>query len=250
MISFFLLLVCSVDFKAYAQDFGAANKDRGELAAFNTPQFAVGDSHRQNLCDRYLAISNGTTKLEDALRGVKLNVVVGAYAGSYFNYNNETGIQPYGGIVVEIMDEVASRAGFTWRDSFGFYDTPSGGENETWTDLLVWSLDNYDLTVDWWAQSLDRINLGAAFLKEWYDSSIILISKKNIAEELGVDNPGFNFNAVFGWSIPFTTNVWLSIIGTCIVSCFVFMLIEWLTNQRKDRKLWAWYTDSMYLVML
>lgn len=65
----FPLLVCSSAFKADAQDFAAANKDGGELAAFNTPQFTVGDSHRQNLCDRYLAISNGTTKLEDALRG-------------------------------------------------------------------------------------------------------------------------------------------------------------------------------------
>ena len=58
-----------------------------------------------------------------------------------------------------------------------------------------------------WAQSLDRINLGAAFLKEWYDSSIILISKKNIAEELELDDPGFNSSVLLSWSIPFTTNV-------------------------------------------
>ena len=139
---------------------------------------------------------------------MKLNVVFGAYAGSYFNYNNETGIQPYGGIVAEIMDELSARAGFTWRDSFGIYDVPAGGENETWTDLLIWSIDNYDLTVDWWAKSIDRMNLGVAFLKEWYDSSIIMISKTDPAAELGIDNTTVSLG---NWLEPFTWNVSVSL---------------------------------------
>jgi len=240
-------LVCCNNFfkQADAQDF-AGNRQGGEFAAFDTPQFSEGRSlHRQDLCDRYLSLNNGTMKLEDVLKGLKLNVVVGAYAGSYFNYNNETGIQPYGGIVAEIMDEVASRAGFTWRDSFGVYDVPSGGENQTWTDLLVWSTDNYDLTVDWWAKSLDRMNLGVAFLNQWYDSSIIMISKQNLAEEVGSKNEE---NIVwFNWMEPFTWEVWLTIVGTIVCSGFVYLIIEWLSNDRRNREPWEWLTDNMYL---
>lgn len=162
-----------------AQDVVAESPAGGELAYFNTPQMTPGVSHRQNFCDRYNAIQNGTMVLKNVLRGLQLNVGLGNYAGSYFNYNTSTGIQLYGGVVVEIMDELAKRGGFTWRDSFGIYDVPSGGENETWTDLLIWSTQTYDLTVDWWARNLDRMNMGVAFLRDWYDSSIILIGKKD-----------------------------------------------------------------------
>ena len=51
-----------------AQDLGGA-KNGGQFAHFDTPQFAEGVSHRQNVCDRYYALNNGTMKLEDVLRG-------------------------------------------------------------------------------------------------------------------------------------------------------------------------------------
>jgi len=225
-----------------AQDFGGKSLG-GELAYFNTPQMTPGVSHRQNICDRYAALNNRTMRLEDVLQGLKLNVVVGAYAGSYFNYNNETGIQAYGGIAAEIMDELAKRGGFTWRDSFDVYDVPAGGENETWTDLLVWSTDTYDLSIDWWARSLDRMNLGVAFLRDWYDSSIILIAKENIAPPDEDNGPShlFNFLAPLEW------NVWYAISGTIVLGGLVFLVIEWLSNHRNDRKFWVWWSEGLYL---
>ena len=44
-------------------------------------------------------------------------------------------------------------------------------------------------------------------MKQWYDSSIILISKENIAEELELDDTGFDSDVLISWSIPFTPNV-------------------------------------------
>ena len=41
----------------------------GQLAYFTTPQFTDGDSHRQDVCERYFALNNGTVRLEDVLRG-------------------------------------------------------------------------------------------------------------------------------------------------------------------------------------
>ena len=43
-------------------------------------------------------------------------------------------------MLVNLMDELANRAGFTWRDSFGIYDGPKQGD--TWTDLLDEMVDN------------------------------------------------------------------------------------------------------------
>mmetsp|Transcript_33890 Transcript_33890/g.82185 ORF Transcript_33890/g.82185 Transcript_33890/m.82185 type:complete len:640 (-) Transcript_33890:133-2052(-) len=243
------LVLCGTVFfqtvQVSAQDI-AGNKNGGQIAYFDTPQFTNGVSHRQNVCDRYHALNNDTIALEDVLRGLKLNAVFGAYSGSYFNYNNETGIQPYGGIVAEIMDEMASRAGFTWRDSFGIYDVPSGGENETWTDLLVWSVDTYDITIDWWAKSLARMNLGVAFMKDWYDSSIILISKQNLEDEVGTDN-SISLDNFGNWMEPFTWEVWYTTLGTILLSGIVYQLIEWMSNDRGDRKFWVWFSESLFL---
>ncbi|CAJ1947337.1 unnamed protein product [Cylindrotheca closterium] len=245
MILLFPCLVCSTYFfktDVAAQDL-AGETNGGQFAFYDTPLFAEGISHRQDVCDRYYALNNGTMKLEDVLRGIKLHAIFGAYSGSYFNYNNETGIQPYGGIVAEIMDELAVRAGFTWRDSFGIYDVPSGGVNETWTDLLVWSTDTYDITIDWWAKSLPRMNLGVAFLRDWYDSSIILISKQNLADEVGTEAK----ISLGNWMEPFTWEVWWATIGTILLSGVAYQLIEWMSNDRGDRKFWVWFSDSFYL---
>ena len=45
------------------------------------------------------------------------------------------------GIQAVLMDELARRAGFTWRDSFGVYVDPIN--NETWTELLDWATDSF-----------------------------------------------------------------------------------------------------------
>ena len=48
------------------------------------------------------------------------------------------------GLTAELMDELARRAKFTWRDSFGIFRDPG---NETWTDVLVWGIDTYDVSM-------------------------------------------------------------------------------------------------------
>ena len=63
-----------------------------------------------------------------------------------------------------LMDELARRGRFTWRNSFGVIRDPT---NETWTELLQWTVNTYDITADWWGQNLERMNLGVAFLTPW-----------------------------------------------------------------------------------
>ncbi|CAJ1947335.1 unnamed protein product [Cylindrotheca closterium] len=202
--------------------------------------------YRQNVCDRYRAFQNETVELKDALRGMKLNVLMGAYNGSYFNYDNEHGINAaYSGIAASLMDELARRAGFTWRSSFGIFTDPRGAAfNETWTDVLAWGVESYDLNVDWWASNVERLNLGVAYTKPWYDSSVILVGKEE-PEEI-IDNT-IEWNDFWNWTKPFTVEVWLTTFGTIILSGFVYMLLEWMNDEIDGRNTWRWFIDNLFL---
>eukprot|EP00980_Cylindrotheca_fusiformis_P017065 scaffold5234_cov131-Cylindrotheca_fusiformis.AAC.12 len=218
----------------------------GEKAFFTAPQMTPGVSHRQDVCDRYFAFQNGTMELRDALQGIQLNVLMGAYNGSYFNYDPENGIDSiYPGIAGVLMDELAKRAGFAWRGSFGIFTDPKGADfNESWTDVLAWGVENYDLNVDWWARNLERMNMGVAFTKEWYDSSIILIGKKD--PDHFTDNH-IGWSHFLNWLKPFNAAVWWTTVATIIISGMVFQVLEYLVDERQDRKFWVWFSENIYL---
>ena len=214
----------------------------GEKIFFTTKQMTPNVTHRQNVCERYHLFRNGTIELKDALEGMKLHVLMGNYQGAYFNYDDEFGINPTNpGIAADIMDELARRGKFTWRDTFGvFYDPAGSSYNESWTDLLVWGTDVYDVNVDWWAKNLDRMNLGIAFLKEWYDSSIILITKE---EPIVISNKVVFWN----WTRPYEPSVWYLTIFTIFLSGICYQIIEYYANDRRNRSYWVWFTENAYL---
>jgi Ligand-gated ion channel len=208
----------------------------GQMAAFTEPQMTAGVNHRQNVCARHAAYSNGSVPLKDALAGMQLNVLVAS--GEYFFYDEKTGIdEDTTGIVEVLLDELAFRGGFTWRDSFGVQQGPDDGN---WTGLLFWGAETYDITCDWWDANIDRLQRGIKFLTPWYDSSLILITKtvpEVISDDINLSN----------WLLPYETSVWLMTIFTVILSGLVYQWIEWLQNERGDRSLWEWWLENWYL---
>ena len=106
-------------------------------------------SNRQNFCQENLDVQSDTIELRDALAGRTLNVGI-VLENPFVNFVNGTeGINSGDpGVMIEIWDELASRAGFSWKDSFAFVNTPSGDKD--WTDLLLWSIDAFDVSLDWW----------------------------------------------------------------------------------------------------
>ena len=126
----------------------------GELAAFRTTPFAKDStiSHRQDFCDRYQEVYTNNWELKDALNGVELHPVLQyGSAFPYFNYDPITGIDPDDpGLVAHLLDYIAEQANFTWRNSFGVYTAEDKGSNKTWTELLKWTTDTYDISIDKW----------------------------------------------------------------------------------------------------
>ena len=229
--------LCLVTFALMATTLPHAVHAGGELAAFTEPQMTVNVSHRQDFCGLYRQVENKELELKDALNGLQLNILMADYTGAFFNYDPERGIDDLNpGLQAVLMDELARRAGFTWRDSFGIFVDPT---NETWTELLDWSVDSYDISVDWWAQNLERLNLGIAFLTPWYDSSIILIQRE-VEPEISNDIKWWN------WLRPFEASVWYLSLFTILLSGIVYQWLELLSGDRGDRTLWEWFNENCY----
>ena len=70
------------------------------------------------------------------------------------------------GILVNIMDQLATRGEFRWRDSFGVGLTPDSygsNNNTTFSGILMWALDTYDVSIGEWRNSVQRKGNGISF---------------------------------------------------------------------------------------
>lgn len=219
-----LLVPCGILFSFVSVIVHGQEKPSILIPAFSTNTSLVA---RQNVCDRFYAYDRGQVKLESALSGLQLRPALAA--GDFFRLDETTGgiDEYYPGMIAVILDELASRAGFTWRDSFGVTYPPQGG-NHTYSDLLVWSTDYYDLAADWWIHTLERLQMGASFPEGWYDASYVLVGK---AEEVRDTDGEIN---LWLWLEPFTSGVWVLIVITIILSAFIYQFLDSVGNPCKQ----------------
>lgn len=218
----------------------------GDVATLFLPSLSNNNnsqitSYRQKVCDRY--VSDGSTELQHALSGLALRPIL--TVGKFFHYNTDAdddavvGIDTEDpGLAVLILDELATRANFTWRESFAVSYGPR--LNQTWTEMLIEHTEVFDISVDYWDKSSERLNKGVAFLDRWFDGSMILVEKIIPPE----DKDQVNYT---NYLRPFTTNVWLAVLLTIMVSALIYQLLEYLAHERDDRSFWQWYKDNLFL---
>lgn len=127
------------------------------------------------------------------------------------------------GLSVKIFDEIATRGNFTWKESYIVQDEPPEGKD--WTDLLLWSIEAYDVSVDWWIPNSNRIANGATFIKGWLDASTIIVSR--VTSSSDETESEFSF---FNWGTPFTSSVWIAIVGTLLITALVSLFVEGLSG--------------------
>lgn len=127
---------------------------------------------RQNVCNREAAFARGEVPLGRALQGMQLNVYLAE--NEFFSLTTTTADdgggsipQGYPGIIVKIMDEIATRGGFTWRDSYAVYNEAVIPEDKTYTDLLLYGVETYDIVVSWWFETTARKAMGISFPEAW-----------------------------------------------------------------------------------
>ena len=214
-----------------------------ESPAFFVEKFDTSTSYRTNVCDRQRLLLNQSLDFPDALRGLNLTVALTNYANSGINEKalfslNENGQIPelsditYPGIFAIILDELALRAGFSWRNSFAVYEprnaTTDG--NKTWTDILDWAIHTYDISMEKWGHTKERLALGASFPQGWWDSSIVLGELRTGQATREVVNY---------WSFlePFHYSVWALIVVTVIATGMTYWLLEHWNKDADERDL-------------
>jgi len=202
-----------------------------EAPLFRTPILDPNaTSHRQSVCDLQAQIFNGTLKLRDALEGFQLRPMLIESDISSFFLPPGTEVLPTekAGIIIYILDALAERAGFTWRQSYGIADLATAPSNSTFDDLLEWSAEMYDISANLWLQSVGRLNRGVSFPEGWLDSSIVLVGEKPKSE-----------SKLSMWSFlePFSAGVWCLIIATTLLSSLTYWWMEWYNEGSDEQEL-------------
>jgi len=120
-----------------------------------------------------------------------------------------------------MMDILADRAGFTWRDSYGTYGNPPEGKD--WSDVVIWLANSYDVVVDYFYRTTERLELGAVFLPGWYDATLIMIAEDEIKRKTDF----------FAWLRPFDYRTWIM---TILVSIFTSVIYWGMCRLSRDQE--------------
>jgi len=188
-------------------------------------QFASAN-HRQSFCGEQTKFNDNGTDLKLALKGKNINTAVGLDS-SFVNLDSDGTINPKDpGLMIVLLDEVARRGEFSWRESFVIEYPPI--EGKSWQELLLWSIDTYDISANWWFFTSERSSLGASFPRGWYDASLSIIAKKDID-----NSSSFEY---FSWAMPFTPVVWIALAATMIISGIICFYLEETRIRKKADK--------------
>jgi Ligand-gated ion channel len=213
------------------------------------PNFNVSE-FRTNVCDRQRMLYGGKIDLRSALVGLNISVAITNYKvpneDSYFTLSAEGGIKEEDpGLFVVILDEIAKRAGFEWRNRYSPIDpvdaTTDG--NMTWSDLLLWELYHFDISADYWGRSTERMGRGVSFPRGWYDGSVILV--QSVARNKVDDDV-----SLWSFLLPFDRWVWFSIIGAIVFTGLMYLVLERLNVDSDERELEAKPLVSIFIASL
>jgi hypothetical protein len=185
-------------------------------------------------------------------------VLVSSGAPGLINFNEHTGDfdEDYPGLQITLLDELARRAGFEWKNSWGagkslrylvlycqyideFNLDPAAAfpadlyngyrlqPNATVDDALLWTVNAYDVSITMWDATLNRLKLGVTFPGKFVDTSTVLITTNADSREQS------SFDA-FAFLKPFNIWVWLCTIATIFFSAMMYRFIQQLYDSREQ----------------
>lgn len=186
---------------------------------------AIGENvtFRNEVCDRQTKFQNlqagqvddDILKLEDALSGLQISVLL-RNGGRYFKLTeNGTINETNPGFIPQILDEVAKRGNFTWRDSYGV----ATGVTD-WKEWLEWGVNAFDVHAEWWVQTPQRLKDRVLFPEGYLDASFVLVTTTTN------QNTGNVLEGLSNFIKPFTYTVWICIIAVIIISSTILGFIE------------------------
>ena len=170
---------------------------------------------RNNFCEVYNQVHLGQLERRDALKGFNVSIAVLPHA-----FDEKKGRLNQNYISIQIFDEVARRAQFSYKNNFESYNYATG--NETYTDVLLRMFDHTDVAVDWWAREIERVSIGITGPKGWYDASTVIIGVHGLVKYRTFD--------LFSVFLPFKYDVWMMLIFTVLLSGFICHFIDYILH--------------------
>ena len=200
-----------------------------DTPTLNLEYFQNNVSHRQDVCGRHHLYMGGNMILRDALQGLKLNVVLRNYGSNPtpgVNLDSNEAIDESNpGLAAMLLDELAKRAGFTWRDSFGI--GPFANQTFDWSDVLDWTTEVYDIDADFFTLTVERLSRGVGSPAGIQSGNYILL------EDTGVPGRGWwRFIRIYDkW-------VWLAIFATIFAAGIFYEILEMLSAPSSKQRIW------------
>lgn len=155
----------------------AFSSTKNSLFAQETPSlqlqmFNYSTTFRQSVCERQAQLDNNTLLLRNALEGLELSTWI--YKDNRYVYFDDDRLDPTNsGLIADLLDALATRAQFTWRNSFGVMDNLTLPPGRSFTDLLVWSTWAFDISGAYWTRNIARMDRGASFPEGWCKYSTV-----------------------------------------------------------------------------
>lgn len=87
------------------------------------------------------------------------------------------------GLFAVVMNEAARRARFAWRKRFADYPPLEKSDNATWTDILLWAIDSFDIGLEKWSKSVERMAMGISYPEGYFQADVILVSRSKQAKQ-------------------------------------------------------------------
>ena len=183
---------------------------------------------RASLCVQARAMLNGSLATRDALRGLHLTMLTPLYDPPWFDEpigNTDPALMT--GLHASLAAELAKSAGFTY--TIVSHPLSSFEPDLSWTDYLLLASQRYDLVLDWWAQTQQRTAMGLTSPYTFLDMSIVPATRLGKSE-------GESLTDLMGIAMkPFTTGLWLVVLGCTLVTAFAFIMIEGRAVADQDR---------------
>lgn len=206
-----------------------------EKPFFNTTMYAKNITHRQNFCPLHRNVTLGLVSRKDALKGMNLHTALYDYQLNEYDEINPTNPT----IGIRIMDALAQRAEFNYRNTYGVIKLPNKTDGEDYDDQLDWLLNVYDITADYFMNTVERKSRGVIYpASGWFDASTIMVRKKDIDNDEDF--------TLWSFSDPFTPGVWAMVLLTIFGSSLFYFALDYLDSVRLGKDLNYSFTSTIF----
>ena len=184
------------------------------------PATSSNVSYRHNFCGQDRQIKSNATALRNSVSGQNVSVFILDEDPVFQDMHS------YRGLLTELLDEVARRAGFSWRQLYSVGTLETTGLSN-YNELLEWSTDHYDISASRWSHQINAVPTAARVHYGWYQESLVVVEIKT------TQTKKINY---LDFMSPFDYSVWALIGATILFSAITYYILIVLNADTEEEE--------------